>query len=85
MSKVTFNEFVKNAYRGIPERTTTIEEKERAIEAKKMILNHPDCPQDSKIGLRREIATIEEEIASIREIERTKSMNSSIFPQRNLG
>lgn len=35
---VSFEKFVERAYRGIPERTLTIEEKERAIRAKKKIL-----------------------------------------------
>lgn len=81
-----FDQFVENAYKGIPERTTTVEEKERAIAAKKKILQHPDCPKETKTALLREIATIEGEIAGIKNDERTASMNSSIFPKRkNLG
>ena len=34
-----FDQFVENAYRGIPERTSTVEEKERAIAAKKRFCN----------------------------------------------
>ena len=78
-----FDQFVENAYRGIPERTSTVEEKERAITAKKKILQHPDCPKETKTALLREIATIEGEIAGIKNDERTASMNSSIFPKRN--
>ena len=78
-----FDQFVENAYRGIPERTSTVEEKERAIAAKKKILQHPDCPKETKTALLREIATIEGEIAGIKNDERTASKNSSIFPKRN--
>lgn len=78
-----FDQFVENAYRGIPERTSTVEEKERAIAAKKKILQHPDCPKETKTALLREIATIEGEIAGIKESERKEAMNSSIFPKRN--
>ena len=78
-----FDQFVENAYRGIPERTSTVEEKERAIAAKKKILQHPDCPKETKTALLREIATIEGEIAGIKNDERTASMNNSIFPKRN--
>ena len=78
-----FNQFVENAYRGIPERTSTVEEKERAIAAKKKILQHPDCSKKTKTALLHEIATIEGEIAGIKNDEKTASMNSSIFPKRN--
>ena len=76
-------EFVEKAYQGIPDRTSTVEEKQRAIAAKKKILQHPDCPKETKTALLREIATIEGEIAGIKNDERTASMNSSIFPKRN--
>ncbi len=45
-----FDQFVKNAYRGIPEQTSTVEEKEKAIAAKKKILQHPVCPAKSKVA-----------------------------------
>ena len=78
-----FEQFVENAYRGIPEQTSTVEEKEKAIAAKKKILQHPNCPKETKIALLREIATIEGEIAEIKNEQRDASMNSSIFPKRN--
>ena len=78
-----FDQFVKNAYRGIPERTSTVEEKERAIAAKKKILQHPDCSKKTKTALLREIASIEGEIAGIKNDEKTASMNRSIYPKRN--
>lgn len=80
---VSFNDFVEKAYAGIPERTSTVEDKERAIAAKKKILQHPDCPKESRTALLREIATIESEIAGIKSEQRNASMNSSIFPKRN--
>ena len=78
-----FEQFVENAYRGIPELTSTVEEKEKAIAAKKKILQHPNCPKETKTALLREIATIEGEIAGIKNEQRNASMNSSIFPKRN--
>ena len=78
-----FDQFVENAYKGIPERTSTVEEKERAIVAKKKILQHSDCPKETKTALLREIATIEGEIAGIKNEQRNASMNSSIFFLRN--
>ena len=78
-----FEQFVENAYRGIPEQTSTVEEKEKAIAAKKKILQHPNCPKETKTALLREIATIEGEIAGIKNEQRNASMNSSIFPKRN--
>ena len=78
-----FEQFVENAYRGIPEQTSTVEEKEKAIAAKKKILQHPNCPKETKTALLREIATIEGEIAGIKNEQRNASMNSSMFPKRN--
>ena len=43
-----FEQFVENAYRGIPEQTSTVEEKEKAIAAKKKILQYPNCPKKLK-------------------------------------
>ena len=80
---VSFNEFVENAYKGIPARTSTVKDKERAIAAKKKIMNHPDCPNDSKVQLKKEISIIEEEIARINSEQRSQSMNSSVFGTRN--
>lgn len=78
-----FEQFVENAYRGIPDQTSTVKDKERAIAAKKKILQHPDCPKETKTALLREIATIEGEITGIKEQERNEAMNSSVFPKRN--
>lgn len=81
--EVSFNDFVEKAYAGIPDRTTTVEQKERAIAAKKKILAHPDCPSKTKEALRNEIATIQGEIDAMNNEARTQSMNSSIYPPRN--
>lgn len=81
--KISFNEFVENTYKGIPERTSTVRDKERAIEAKKKILNHPDCPNSTKTEIRKEIAIIEGEITAMKDESRNQSMNSSIFSNRN--
>ncbi len=62
----SFDEFVARAYQGIPDRTTTVEDKQKAILAKISILNHPECPQESKSVLLQEIAIINDEINRIK-------------------
>lgn len=86
VSMEKFDKFVERVYRGIPERTSTIEEKERAIKAKKKTINHPDCPKDSKDKIKHEISIIQGEIDTIKSEQRMQAMNSSVFPPRdNLG
>lgn len=82
-NNVSFNEFVRKTYEGIPDRTSTVEDKERAIAAKKKILQHPDCPLGSKEKILEEIKTIEGEIAGMKASEHNQAMNSSVFPSRN--
>lgn len=79
VDKSDFKTFVEQQYAGIPDRTSTIEDKEKAIKAKKEILKHPDCPESSKIEIKKEIATIEAEIEAIK----SEQNNTSIFPPRN--
>ncbi len=80
---VSFEKFVQRIYAGIPERTSTVEQKERAIEAKKRILNHPDCPKESRNQILKEIEIIKSEIGVIKSDADNGKMNSSIFPKRN--
>ena len=61
-SKEDFKTFADRLNKTFPDRTSTVEEKERAIAAKKKIMAHPDCPADTKKVLQKEIATIEGEI-----------------------
>lgn len=82
-NNVSFSEFVDKVYAGIPERTSTVEQKERAIAAKKKILQHPDCPPNKKAEIMREIGIIQGEIDGLKEDARAQSMNSSVFPPRN--
>lgn len=82
-NNVSFSEFVDRIYKGIPDRTSTVEEKERAIAAKKKILQHPDCPSEKRAEILNEIKTIEGEIAGIKASEHNQAMNSSVFPPRN--
>lgn len=79
VNKMDFNQFVEKQYAGLPEQTGTIEEKEKAIKAKKEILKHPDCPQNTKAEIKKEIETIEAEIETMKSEQRDKS----IFPPRN--
>lgn len=79
VGKLDFKAFVEKQYAGIPERTETIEQKEKAIKAKKEILKHPDCPASSKVEIKKEIATIEAEIEAMKSEQR----DTSIFPSRN--
>ncbi len=83
MTSVDFSTFVDQQYKGIPEQTETIEDKKRAIAAKKRILQHPDCPPNKKSEILREISVIEGEIAGMQSEAHNQAMNSSIFPSRN--
>lgn len=76
---VNFEKFVQRVYAGIPERTSTVEQKERAIEAKKRILNHPDCPRESRNQILKEIEIIKDEIEGMKSDAHNEKMNSSIF------
>lgn len=84
-----FQKFAESINRGIPERTSTVSEKKSVIAAKKRLLNHPDCPSDSKAELRKEIARLEAEIKKSEEKEKSEKheqvINTSIFPKRNIG
>lgn len=71
--KEDFKTFVEKLNKTFPDRTTTVEEKERAIAAKKKIIAHPDCPADTKKELQKEIQIIEGEIQRM----------SSVFGKRN--
>ena len=72
-SKEDFKTFADRLNKTFPDRTSTVEEKEKAIAAKKKIMAHPDCPADTKKVLQKEIATIKSEIRQI----------SSVFDKRN--
>jgi len=72
-SKEDFKTFADRLNKTFPDRTSTVEEKERAIAAKKKIMAHPDCPADTKKVLQKEIAIIESEIQRM----------SSVFGKRN--
>ena len=71
--KEDFKTFAERLNKTFPDRTSTVEEKERAIAAKKKIMAHPDCPADTKKVLQKEIAIIESEIQRM----------SSVFGKRN--
>lgn len=72
-SKEDFKTFADRLNSTFPDRTSTVEEKERAIAAKKKIMAHPDCPADTKKELQKEIQIIEGEINRM----------SSVFGKRN--
>ena len=72
-SKEDFKTFADRLNKAFPDRTSTVEEKEKAIAAKKKIMAHPDCPADTKKVLQKEIAIIESEIQRM----------SSVFGKRN--
>ena len=72
-SKEDFKTFADRLNKTFPDRTSTVEEKERAIAAKKKIMAHPDCPADTKKELQKEIQIIEGEINRM----------SSVFGKRN--
>ena len=72
-SKEDFKTFADRLNKTFPDRTSTVEEKERAIAAKKKIMAHPDCPADTKKVLQKEIAIIQGEIQRM----------SSVFGKRD--
>ena len=72
--------FADRLNKTVPDRTSTIEEKKHAIEVKKRIMNHPQCPNDTKATLRKEIDTIQ---AEIDRKEHDTAMNTSVFKTRN--
>lgn len=61
-----FEAFAKRMYNGIPDRTTNVNDKQKAILAKVAIMNHPQCPEASKAELMNEISTINSEIMQIK-------------------
>lgn len=75
-----FKTYADRLNKTFPDRTSTVEEKERAITAKKKIMAHPGCPADTKTTLQKEINIIEGEIARIKQ---DTAMNTSIFGRRN--
>lgn len=75
-----FKTYADRLNKTFPDRTSTVEEKERAITAKKKIMAHPGCPVDTKTTLQKEINIIEGEIARIKQ---DTAMNTSIFGRRN--
>ena len=61
-----FDTFVQKAYAGIPDRTTNINDKQKAILAKVAIINHPNCPEETKLELARELKILNDEIMEIK-------------------
>ena len=72
----SFEAYARRMNSGLPDRTTTIDQKQKAITAKRNIMRHPGCPSNTKTILEREIATIEKEIKTM---EREQNMNTSVF------
>ena len=75
-----FDTFADKLNKTVPDSTSTVEEKKRAIEVKKKIMNHPQCPSDTKTTLRKEIGIIQ---AEIDRMEHDTAMNTSVFGTRN--
>ena len=72
-----FSTYAEEVNKTIPDRTSDIEEKRNAIEAKKKIMAHPDCPAETKAELQKEIGIIENEI------ERINKENQQINSETN--
>ncbi len=72
-SSENFKSYADRLNATIPEKTTTIEEKKRVIEVKKKLIAHPQCPDDAKNQLRKDIEILNKEIS------RLEAQNSSIF------
>ena len=56
---------IEDQYPGLPDRTTTVEQKEKALEMKKRLISARGCPYDVKSKLAEEIKTLEKEIKAI--------------------
>ena len=76
-----FSDYASKLNSTVPDRTSSIEEKERAIEVKKQIMAHPNCPPEVKKELQQEIKTIETEI---NRLEQENSSNSNANKEANL-
>jgi uncharacterized protein with PIN domain len=76
-----FNSYAESLNRTVPDRTSTIEEKEAAIKVKKRIMEHPQCSKEMQRTLQGEIDTIQGEIDAM---ERENAMNTSVFGKRQL-
>lgn len=75
-----FGAFADRLNKTVPDVTSTVEEKKHAIEVKKKIMNHPQCPSDTKTTLRKEIGIIQGEIDRM---NHDTAMNTSVFGTRN--
>lgn len=75
-----FGSYADKLNKTVPDVTYTVEQKKHAIEVKKKIMAHPQCPHDTKVALRKEIRTIEDEI---KRMQQETAMNTSIFGRRN--
>lgn len=78
----SYKVYCKQQYAGVPDGTTTIEQKEKAIQAKKNIMKHPECSATSKAMLQKEIAVINGEIARA-ELENLTSAKESLNNKYN--
>ena len=59
---VSFDEYSDRLNNSIPQVTTTVEQKRKAIAIKKQIMAHPACPLEVKQVLLNEIKIIQNEI-----------------------
>ena len=76
----SFASFAEKLNRTIPSVSHTIDQKKDVIAIKKKIMAHPQCPHDTKVALRKEISTIEDEI---KRMQQETAVNTSIFGRRN--
>lgn len=60
-----YKAFVEQQYSGVPNGRTSLEQKEKSIQAKKNIMRHPECTNLEKVMLQKEIAIIKGEIAKM--------------------
>lgn len=61
-----FDDFVQQAYNKLPDQSATVDGKQKVILAKVSILDHPDCPLETKKILFREISRLSREIRQIK-------------------
>ncbi len=88
MTKINteFNTFADKQNAKFPEKTKTIAQKKTAIAAKTAIINHKDCPPETKFQIKKEIEIIKKEIKQLENEEKQakakENKDKSIFKKK---
>jgi hypothetical protein len=69
--KMGFTEYANKLNAMIPDKTSDIQQKTKAIGIKTALLSHPECPEETKKALMKEIEIIQGEIDKIRQLNKS--------------